>query len=99
MKGEHMNPFENQKHENYHPPTQDIGFPDFNTRWSPQFNEGIKTKTGKILEKGADILKKASNFYMYGLGLIALLIFLPAILRFLYEFSSWVFDAAGKIFP
>lgn len=94
-----MDPFENQKHEIYQPPVQDTGFPDFNTRWLPQFDEGIKTKTGKNLEKGADILKKTSNLYMYGLGLIALLIILPAILRFLYEFSRWAFDLAGNIFP
>jgi len=94
-----MDPFENQKHEIYQPPVQDTGFPDFNTRWLPQFDEGIKTKTGKTLEQGTDILKKTSNLYMYGVGLIALLIILPAFLRFLYEFSRWAFDAAGNIFP
>jgi hypothetical protein len=36
---------------------------------------------------------------MYGLGLVALIIILPAIVRFLYEFSRWAFDAAGNIFP
>jgi len=94
-----MDPFENQKHEIYQPPVQDAGFPDFNAKWLPQFEEGIKTKTGKTLEQGTDILKKTSNFYMYGLGLIALLIILPAILRFLYEFSRWAFENAGNIFP
>ena len=94
-----MDIFENQKPEIHHPPAQDAGFPDFNTRWLPLFDEGIKTKTGKTLEQGTDILKKTSNLYMYGVGLIALLIILPAILRFLYEFSRWAFDAAGNIFP
>ena len=94
-----MDPFENQKHEIYQPPAQDNQFPDFNTRWLPQFEEGIKSKTGKKLDQGSDILKKASNFYIYGLGLVALIIFLPAIVRFLYEFSSWAYEAAGNIFP
>lgn len=94
-----MDPFENQKTEIYQPPAQDAGFPDFNTKWLPQFEEGIKTKIGKKLEQGTDILKKGSNFYIYGLGLIALLIILPAILRFLYEFSRWAFENAGNIFP
>ena len=94
-----MDPFENQQHEIYQPPVPDNQFPDFNTRWLPQFEDGIKTKTGKNLDKGSDILKKSCNFYMYGLGLAALIIILPAIARFLYEFSSWAFDAAGKIFP
>ena len=94
-----MDPFENQNHEIYQPPAQDNQFPDFNTRWLPQFDEGVKTKTGKTIEQGTDILKKGSSFYMYGLGLIALIIILPAILRFLYEFSRWAFDAAGNIFP
>lgn len=94
-----MDLFENQKHEVYQPPVQNNQFPDFNTRWLPQFDEGIKTKTGKSLDQGSDILKKASNFYVYGLGLTALIIIFPAIARFLYEFSRWAFDAAGKIFP
>ena len=94
-----LDPFENQKNEIYQPPVQDTGFPDFNVRWLPQFDEEIKSKTGKNLEKGTDILKKTSNFYMYGLVLIALLIILPAILRLVYEFSRWAFDAAGNIFP
>ena len=94
-----MDPFENQKHEVYQPSTQDNQFPDFNTQWLPQFEEGIKTKTGKSLDQGSDILKKASGFYFFGLGLTALIIFLPAIVRFLYEFSSWAYEAAGNIFP
>ena len=94
-----MDPFENQKHEIYQPPAKDSQFPDFNTRWLPQVDEGIKTKTGKSLDQGSDILKKASNFYIYGLGLTALIIFLPAIVRFLYEFSSWAYEAAGNVFP
>jgi len=94
-----LDPFENQSQEIFQPPTQENQFPDFNTRWLPQINDGIKTKTGKNLEKGSDILKKASSFYIYGLGLSALVIILPAIIRFLYEFSSWAYDKAGNIFP
>ncbi len=94
-----MDPFEHPKQEIYQPPIPDNQFPDFNTRWLPQFEEGIKTKTGKNLDKGSDIIKKSCNFYMYGLGLAALIIFLPAIVRFLYEFSSWAYEAAGNIFP
>lgn len=94
-----MDPFENQQQELWQPPTQNIQFPDINTKWLPQLDEGIKTKAGKNLEKGSDILKKASSFYVYTLGLIALIIFLPAIVRFLYEFSSWAYEMAGKIFP
>ncbi|MFH2059393.1 MAG: hypothetical protein ABIJ59_10895 [Pseudomonadota bacterium] len=94
-----MDPFETQKQTINYPPAQDSQFPDFNTRWLPQFEEGIETKTGKNLEKGSDILKKASSFYFFGIGLIALIIFLPAIVRFLYEFSRWAYDGAGNIFP
>ena len=98
-----FDPFENQnpKQEIYQPPTIQDDFPDFNfnTKWLPQFEEGIKTQTGKSLEKGSEILKKAANFYMYGLALAALIIFLPAIARFLYEFSRWAYDRAGNIFP
>lgn len=92
-------PFEPQKTEIYQPPGPDTNFPDFNTRWLPSFDEGIKTKTGKSLEQGSDILKKASSFYVYSLGVITLLIFLPAIIRFLYECSSWLYDKSGNIFP
>jgi hypothetical protein len=94
-----VDPFENPKQEIYQPPVQENQFPDFNARWIPQFNEGIKTKTGKNLEKGSDIFKKGSSFYIYGLGLTALIIILPAIIRFLYEFSRWAYDRAGNIFP
>ncbi len=94
-----MDPFENHKQEIYQPPPVQDGFPDFNARWIPEFDEGIKTKIGENLEKGSDVTKKASKFYMYGLGLIALIIILPAIMKFLIEFSSWAFDAAGNIFP
>jgi hypothetical protein len=94
-----MDLFESQQPEVYQPPEQEGQFPDFNTKWLPQFEEGIKTKTGKIIEQGTDILRKASNFYIFSLGLVALLIILPAIIRFLYEFSSWAYDAAGNIFP
>ena len=94
-----MDPFENQKTEIYQPaPVQD-DFPDFNTRWLPQIDEGIKTKTGSSLEKWSDILRKAMNLYWFGLGLTALIIILPAIIRFLYEFSNWAYDSAGNIFP
>lgn len=94
-----MDPFENQNQEIHQPQPLDNQFPDFNTRWLPPFEEGIKTKTGKNLEKGSDILKKASNFYFLGIGVVALIIFLPTIVRFLYEFSSWAYEAAGNIFP
>ena len=94
-----MDPFENHKQEKYQAPSVHDEFLNFNTRWIPDFDEGIKTKIGKSLEKGADVFKKASNFYMYGLVLIALIIILPAIIKFLMEFSSWAFDAAGNIFP
>ena len=75
-----MDPFENPKQEIYKPPVPDNQFPDFNTRWLPQFEEDITTKTGKNLDKGSDILKKTCSFYMYGLSLAALLIILPAAL-------------------
>lgn len=92
-------PFESKKTEIYQPPVQDNGLADFlNTQWAPQFDEGLNTKTGKNLEKGTDILKKASYFYFFALGLIALLIFSPTIIRLLYELSSWLFDGVGKIF-
>ena len=93
-------PFKNQQAEIIHPPVQDAGFPDFiNTDWTlPSFEEDVKTKTGKGLEKGIDILKKASSFYFFALGLIALLIFLPTIIRFLYELSSWFYEGIGNLF-
>ena len=94
-----MDIFEHPKQEIYQPPAQDNQFPDFNTRWLPQFDEGIKTKTGKSLDQGSDILKKSCSFYIYGLGLAALVIILPAIVRFLYEFSRWAYEAAGNVFP
>ncbi len=93
-----MDPFENQKQEIYQPPVPDNQFPDFNTRWLPQYEEGIETKTGKILDKGSDILKKSCNFYMYSLVLIALIIFFPTIVRFLYELSSWAYEGATNLF-
>lgn len=95
-----MDPFEKPKQEIYPPPPVPNEFPNFNTRWiMPEFGEGIKTRVGESLEKGADILKKASNFYLYGIGLVALIIILPAIIRFLYEFSGWAYDWSGRIFP
>lgn len=94
-----LDPFEKHKQEVYQPPPIQDEFPNFNSRWMPEFEEGIKTKIGKSLEKGADIFKKASNFYLYGLGLIALIIILPAIIKFLIEFSRWAYDWAGAIFP
>lgn len=94
-----MDPFENQEQEIYQPPQVQNDFPDFNTRWLPQFDEGIKTKIGSILEKGSDIFKKSMNLYWVVLGLTALIIILPAIIRFLYEFSNWAYDWAGNIFP
>ena len=74
-------------------------FPDFNTRFFPDFEEGAKSKTGKNLDKGTEIIKSAMNVYLFGLGLASLLIILPVLLRFLYEFSSWAFDKVGNIFP
>lgn len=94
-----MDLFENQKQEIYNPaPIQD-NFPDLNTKWFPQFDEEIKTKIGSDLDKGSDILKKAMSLYWFGLGLTTLLIILPAIIRFLYEFSNWAYDKSGNIFP
>lgn len=94
-----MDPFEKPKQEIFQPPPTSNEFPNFNTRWIPEFDEGIKTKAGESLEKGADILKKASNLYLYGLGLTCLIIILPVIIRFIYEFSGWAYDWAGNIFP
>ena len=94
-----MDPFEDLKQEIYQPPAVQDEFPNFNTRWMPQFDEGIKTKIGSNLEKGSEILKKSTTFYWIGLGLTALIIILPAILRFLFEFSRWAYDGAGAIFP
>ncbi len=94
-----MDPFEIPKTEVFQPPPPDTGFPDLNTQWLPPFEEGVKTKTGKNLEKGSDILKKAMSLYWFGLGLTALIIILPAMLRFLYEFSNWAYENAGTIFP
>lgn len=94
-----MDLFENQKQEIYQPPLVKDDFPDLNARWLPQDEEGIKTKIGSNLEKGSDIFKKAMNFYWFGLGLTALIIILPALIRLLYEFSNWAYDNAGNIFP
>lgn len=94
-----MDLFEIPKQEVQHPPAQANEFSDFNIKWIPPFEEGIKTKTGKNIDKVVDITKKAAGFYMYGLGLVALLIILPAIVRFLYEFSRWAYEAAGNVFP
>lgn len=94
-----MDLFEKKEQEIYHPPSVQDDFPNFNTKWMPQFDEEIKTKIGNNLEKGSDILKKGTNLYWFGLGLTALIIILPAILRFLFEFSRWAYDGAGAIFP
>jgi len=51
------------------------------------------------LNRLAEIIKKVSNFYIFGLGLAALLILLPPVGRLLYELSAWLFDWAGRIFP
>ncbi|MDM8535870.1 hypothetical protein QUF70_03880 [Desulfobacterales bacterium HSG17] len=93
-----MDLFKNQKQETTSPPMQNAGFPNFNTTWIPH-DESIKTKTGKNLDKGTDILKKTFNFVFVIVGLIILMIFLPTIFRFFYEFSSWAYDEAGNIFP
>ena len=94
-------PFENNSKRNVQDETnvENFKLPDFNTSWMPPFEEGIKTKVGRGIEKGTDIIKKTSNLYIYGLLLIILIIILPAILRLVYEFSSWAFDLAGKVFP
>lgn len=94
-----MDLFKNQQHEVFHPPAQNMDFPSFDMKAFPHFEENVESKTGKGIEKGIEIVKKAAGFYMYGLGLTALLIFLPTMLRFLYEFSQWAFDAVGNIFP
>ena len=94
-----MDPFENQEQEIYQPPAVQDDFPNFNTKWMPEFDEGIKTKIGSNLEKSSDILKKSTNLYWIGLGLTALIFILPAILRFIFEFSRWAYDGAGSIFP
>ena len=91
--------FQDLKPEIYKPPAIQDEFPNLNTKWMPQFDEDIKTKIGSNLEKGSDILKKGTNLYWFGLGLTALIIILPAILRFLFEFSRWAYDRAGAIFP
>lgn len=74
-------------------------FPDFNAQMLPRFDEENKTKASRNIDKGTDILKSTAGLYIYGLGIITLLIFLPAIIRFLYEFSSWAYDYAGTVFP
>ena len=94
-----MDIFENQNQEIHQPPAVQDEFPNFNTRWMPDFDEGIKTKIGSNLEKGSDILKKSTNLYWISLGLTALVIILPAILRFIYELSRWAYNGAGSIFP
>lgn len=94
-----MDPFEDLRQEVHHPPAAPDEFPSFNTQWLPQFDEGIETKAGKSLEKGSDILKKASSFYMFALALAVLIIFLPPIIRFLYGLSRFAYDKAGSIFP
>lgn len=88
-----------QKNETSYPPTKDIQFPNINTKWFPQFEDGINTKVGTSIEKVTDILKKTISFFWIGLGLLVLLFFLPALLRFLYEFSKYLFEKSGSIFP
>ncbi len=96
-----MDPFKSDQQENY--PISNLDntpqFPDFNTQWMPQFEEGVKTKLGSNIEKGTDIIKKASNLYLFAIGLVALLMILPPLGRLMYEFSKWSFDFVGKIFP
>jgi len=95
-----MDPFKNQKYEIYQSQDEipDNGFPDFNSQWMPPIEEGIRSKIGKTIEKGTDVLKKASHFYFCGIALMALLILLPPIFRLVYELSSWAFDLVGNIF-
>lgn len=73
-------------------------FPNFSAQWLPPFEEGPNTRTGKAIEKGTDIVKKSVNFYLAGLGLVALVIILPALLRLFIEFSRWAYDWVGTIF-
>ena len=73
-------------------------FPDFNSQWTSPVDEGIKTKLGGGIEKGTDIAKKAAYFYVYGVLLVTLLILLPTIFRFVYEFASWTYSHVGNIF-
>jgi hypothetical protein len=96
-----QDPFKKNVPQNYPQEAKESSFlfPDFNAQMLPRFDEGNKTKTSKNIDKGTDILKSTANLYMYGLGVVALLIFLPAILRLLYEFSCWAYDFAGTIFP
>jgi len=95
-----MDPFETKQSEIYQPPPVQDEFPDFNVqKLLPQLEDEVKTITGRNLEKGSDILKKSMSLYWVALGLTALLIILPALLRLLFEFSSWAYEWAGKIFP
>ncbi len=94
-----MDLFKDQKQEIYKPPLVQDDFPTINTKWLPQFDDEIKTHVGSNLEKGSDILKKAMSLYWFGLGFTALIIILPAILRFLSEFSKWAYERSGNIFP
>ena len=94
-----MDLFENEKQEVVFPPAQESSFPDFNSQWIPPFEEGISSKTGRVIEKGTDIFKKASGFYFALLGLTALVIFLPAFVRVLYGLSKWLFEMAEIVFP
>ena len=94
-----MDPFENQKQKVTHPPVPGKSFPDFNPMWIPQFDEGVSSKTAKGLERGSDTIKKGLGFSMNCLGLLALIIFLPPIFKFLYELSAWLFNGIEKIFP
>ena len=96
-----MDPFKfgNKMPEISQAPPPENQFPDFNTKWLPQFEEGLKTKVGNNIEKGSDILKKAAGLYWFGLGLTILIVFLPAILRFIYGLSKYLFEKAGNIFP
>ena len=95
-----MDLFENQEQETFHPPSIQDDLPNINTRWLPEpADDDLKTKIGTSMERTSDTLKKSMNLYWIGLGLICLITILPAILRFIVEFSRWAYDKAGNIFP
>ncbi len=61
------------------------------TDWKPSWPE-------RLVGKGAGVLQKFSILVLSGAGLaIAVALFVPFI-RFLYEFSSWLYDQVGRIF-
>lgn len=94
-----MDIFETQQQDISYPPAQENSFPDFSPQWIPPFEEDLSTRTGKNIEKSKDIVKKACGFIFAGLGLTALVIFLPTIVRILYGASRWLYELAETVFP